>query len=172
VAERLYRLQSAESYGFLAGTTSDGDQIIIGKDLCSIVAIRFDARGKLKSFEERPFDRSGNRVPALIEEVPFVLEPGAAVRITRILDDWKRELGILEGTISVEEFSIPNHSIGIEELPSHHVDFLEDPESDEWTDEDRERLPRAITEWRAKGNFIFFWNEDYWMNPDGSVGSS
>ncbi len=168
----LRRLQSAEEYGFFAGKTREGGQLLLGKDLCSIVAIRFDARGKLISFEDRFFDRQGNPIPEMSEERPFILEPGAGERVEKLMDEWKREQGFREKTIAVEEFSLPGRSIGVEELASHHVDFLEDPESDEWTDEDRVEIPREIAAWRKRGSFVLYWNEDYYMDRDGSVGSS
>lgn len=164
-----YKLESNEYYGWRTGIMSDGDQVLMGLDINAEICIVFDSRGKMIDGIERCFDRDGATVDAPIKNWPFCLSTkGNAIAQSRF-KSWRQLAIDTEQPIVVEEFWFDNRFIGIEPMPSDYVDFLDDPTS--FDEEERAEFPAMIAEWQSSNMYVFWWNENYWMNPDGSVNS-
>ena len=61
--------------------------------------------------------------------------------------------------------------MGIEDLPWHYKEFLEDPDSEKDPKEKAE-LFASIHRWVESGEFVLYWGNDLWLNAEGHVTSS
>lgn len=139
-----------EDVCFETGRSHSGYQFILGLQLPELVLIRFDASGKLESFEVRPIRIGMDAVEALQE--------------------WEQEISFSVGMIELCEFFIEERIIGISVLPDYLQEVIDDPAS---VDHDRRIvLQKDINEWLKRGDFVFHWDEEYFCNADGVIESS
>ena len=101
------------------------------------------------------FDTEGNMLAVFTEEAP---------------QSSSMMLPFTPGTISVKSFFLPELWLGIRDLPDHYQDFLDHPENS--NEDERFYYPEEIKEWREGGNFVLWWNEDYFLNEEGELESS
>ncbi|MBL8627716.1 MAG: hypothetical protein JNK64_40905 [Myxococcales bacterium] len=148
-APRRYPLLAGEGY-FDAGVTRDGRQALMAAFYPATFAIFFAPDGAFIECVER-----ANATPA----------PDAAA-----LAAWQRELGFTPQPIRVQKFYVAQLGVGIEDLASHDVDFLEDPDS-EPEDEHAARFA-SIRAWVDRGCFVLYWGNDLWLDGTGHVTSS
>lgn len=108
------------------------------------------------------FDTEGNKVD-------YVARPNATHAPNEpALRAWQAELGFVARTVHVKQFEVPEMGLGIEDLPSHLQDFVDDPESSD----EPEELAEALRTWRADDAFVLHWGNDLWLDRDGHVTSS
>ena len=163
-ANRLYRIRSAETYGFFAGTAAGGRQVLMGLHCPYLVAIFFDADGSMAEVQKRHLEflqlRGGGAIPThdiFDERIPVRLEA------------WQQEMGFAPGVIRVWEFVVPELGIALQDRPEHFAETLDDPAA---SADDKERTRKAIQEWDAQGFFVLLWGNDYWLDSTGEVDSS
>ena len=166
---RQYKLAPNEIYGWHTGTTSDGNQALMGLDINAEVCVVFDTGGRMIQAIERCFDRDGTPVESPITNWPFFLTDSGRQQVEVRFNLWLNETIANQQPIFIQEFSVDERFIGIEPMPADYIDFLDDPAS--VAKEDREELPALIEDWKASNMYVFWWNESYWMAPDGSVSS-
>ena len=147
---RIYKLHSHPEYGFYVGATPSGTQILVGYDVNALISVSFDADGSLLKVTEIPYEKKD--------------------QTDEKLEAWLEELDFVEGPISVREFFLEGRFIGIEDMPAEYADFLED--DSEFSAEDRMHIPKYIEDWKKRGDFVFWWNENYWCDREGFVHSS
>jgi hypothetical protein len=157
VTERLYPLACHEGY-FDAGVTADGRQALMAAFYPRTFAFFFDAEGRLLEYASQPTPQERS------EKQPSY----GPSRLS--LERWQSELGFQPKNILVRRFSNADQGVGIEDLPSHFVDFLEDPEKE--TEEERQHTSESIQRWIEEGEFVLYWGNDLWLNKDGHVTSS
>ena len=159
-AKRRYRIQTHDSYGFYAGTTPDGRQVLMGLLCPNLVAFTFDADGTLLGTDERPVPFfQGVRPPYDIYDQ----------RLPPLIEAWQREMSFQPATITVTRFfNLPLY-VGIMRYPSHFEEILLDPEEDE---DEKDEIRESQRSWDAEGMFVLQWGNDYWLNAAGEVESS
>ena len=143
-AERLYTIQN-DIYHYYTGHLSNGNQVLMYSSVkppvvAGLPRVEFDAEGNVAAFY-------GEAYPP----------PSASPVYT-------------PGTISVKSFFVPDLWFGIEDLPGHYQEFLDEPENA--TEEERLYYPEEIAEWQADGDFVLWCNEDYYLNKEGELESS
>jgi len=141
---------------FDAGVLNDGQQVLVGLQLPELVVVRFSSRGSL----------IGVTVVATVTSSNGSTADQANSELAR----WKAEVGFRATPITVEPFFVRDRWIGIADLPQHYQEVLDHPES---CDKDRRLdLLDDIRQWQVRGNFVLYWDEDYYLNKDGEVVSS
>lgn len=156
-AERVFTLAGGEGY-FDAGTTSDGRQALMGAFWEQTFALFFDTDGRLLEYATRPL------LPGRPSGQPDHGPSRSAI------EAWQAELGFEPADIRVKRFSCRAAGVGIEDLPSHLEEFLEDP--DGFNDEDRVNYPIEIQKWIENGDFVLYWGNDLWLDGNGHVTST
>lgn len=167
---RRYTLQSNSIYGWFTGGTADGLRVLMGIDWNAMICMRFDAAGNYVGCEERYFGHDGEPTNAPVTKSPFHLASVAGERVEERFDDWKRDMLNWEGPIETEEFHHPTRFIGVEPFPDWYQQMLENPSA--YSPQQRAQLESSIDRWRKDGDFVFWWNENYLCNADGTVHSS
>lgn len=162
---RRYTISPAPDRQFHVGRTLDGRQFILGPILSEIAAYVFDADGRLISRERRTWRESETSQDSM--GIYWLFEPGTRSKVERKIADWKRELGLVEALIVIDGFFDAESDVGIEDVPRCLEVAIED-------ESDLERREREIerVDWIRSGRFIFWWEQDYWMASDGTIGSS
>jgi len=164
---RHFFLQSSPDYGWHTGLTRDGRQAPMGIDWNALVCLLFDEEGRYMECVERFFTETGEPTDTAVTRTPFHLVKGAEELLTQRFSAWKNEVIQTEESISVCEFFHAIRHIRIEEEPEHFQEAL-----DEADEEERPLIEEDIHRWRQDGDFVFWWNEDYYCNADGTVHSS
>lgn len=141
---RLYTIQN-DVYHYYTGHLSNGNQILLNSD---------GSEDDTPIFPLVEFDKDGNLLGVYTEETG---PPFSPLRFT-------------PGTISIKKFFISDQWIGITDLPEHYQDFLNHPENA--TEEEHFHYPAEIEGWRSSGEFVLWFNEDYFLNEDGELDSS
>jgi hypothetical protein len=139
----------------------------MGVDWNALVCFVFDESGKYLGCEERFFGHDGEPTDMPVTTTPF--HPKGGERIGARFDEWVENTIAKEGPIQVDEFFHPSRFIGVEELPGWAQDFLGNPAAQSASE--RAHLEKLICRWREDGDFVFWWNEDYLCNRDGTVHS-
>jgi hypothetical protein len=147
---RLYPLQADAGY-FDAGVTRDGRQALMAAFYPMTFAIFFASDGRFLEYVERPNETNA---------------PDEAE-----LKRWQAELGFQPQTIRVEKFVIDDVGLGIEDLPGHYEELLDDPESEPDETERAQRF-QEIRNWIDEGCFVLYWGNDLWLDGTGEVTSS
>jgi hypothetical protein len=151
----LYTIRPGQDV-FDAGVLPDGQQVLVGFQLPELVVVRFSSQGVLTGVEVIATVASDNGSAA----------EQASIELIR----WKSEIGFRATAITVEPFFLRDRWIGIADLPQHYQEVLDHPES---LDEVRRwNLLDDIRQWRLRGDFVLYWDEDYYLNTDGEVVSS
>lgn len=86
------------------------------------------------------------------------------------LTDWQDELGFTPGTISIQQFFLSERWIGIKDLPEHYQEVIDQP--DEIDESRRRELEEDIRRWLQAGDFVLYWDEEYYLNAAGELESS
>jgi hypothetical protein len=158
--ERRYRIQSHEGYGFYAGVTPEGKQVLMGLACPNLIAFTFDAEGNLLEVDQRPLRFFQGVTP------PYDIYDK---RILPHLDAWKMEMRFEPTTIEVKKFFSTERYIGIEDYPSHFNEILNDPGE---SDEEKRDVRDSMKLWDQDGQFVLLWGNDYWLDESGKVVSS
>lgn len=86
--------------------------------------------------------------------------------ITSGMKDWAEQLQIVTGTISIKKFFVPEYWVGIKDLPDHYQDVLDNPNDYKSELDD---LYVEINEWQSRGDYVLWWNDEYYMSQEGEV---
>lgn len=156
--QRLYLIQN-DIYHYHTGRLSNGNQVLM--DECS--RIEFDAEGNLLAAFGQETSQSTLKAMDIEGNVLAVFSQKAPQSSSMMLP-------VTPGTISVKPFFLPELWLGIRDLPDHYQEFLDHPENA--NEEERHYYPEEISNWRECGNFVLWWNEDYYLNEDGELESS
>ena len=153
--ERLFRIRNNRHY-FYTGQLPGGQQIMMGIQLPEILAVYFDKAGRFQKFESR-------RLQGTLSSHD---DSGALAQLRA----WQKELHFAAGPIRVKKFFDTQRWVGIRELPEHYEEVIEHPERFESSR--LEQLQADIQEWRARGDFVLYWSENYYLDKNGEVVSS
>ncbi|MEX1041197.1 MAG: hypothetical protein WDZ51_11230 [Pirellulaceae bacterium] len=156
MSKREYIIQSSQ-YVFETGVLPDGQQVLVGIQLPELVAVRFSSQGALIGVDVVATDSLGSG---------SMVYDQANAELAR----WKSGVGFQAMAINVQAFFLHDRWIGIEDLPQHYQEVLDHPES--IAKERIEELLNDIRRWRLRGDFVLFWDEDYYLNKVGEVVSS
>jgi hypothetical protein len=156
------RLYAVQGYGddFHTGTVGDGRQVIMGLLCPNLVAVFFDSSGNFLETQKRA-------LPFMRPKGPYDIYDK---RIGPQLRCWQKEIGFRPGTVKVRRFSLPEEGVGIDDLPGHFQEFVD--ERSQFIESDGEDYREMIRAWQDAGNFVFWWAKDYWMDRDGDVEST
>jgi len=160
--DRLLAIQG-HSDDFYAGVTADGRQVLMGSNRPNIVAYFFTPEGVLLGRDTRRLEREPPRPGGV---GPYLTrDPSYLASEHRQVARWQEDLGFRPATIRVRAFTgLGDDFVKVEAVPRYWLEV--DPLEHE---KDREGRMRAIEEWKADGNFVLWWNEEYHMSKDGEV---
>jgi hypothetical protein len=85
---------------------------------------------------------------------------------------------IQECDINVYRFFDGENNVGIKDLPDGYVDYLEHEasylagESVETRKREKAWIESEIEQWKLRGDYVFYWINDYYVNKLGEVVSS
>lgn len=139
----LFPIRSAPERYFYAGHLPEGRQALIARSVYGqmIAAI---------------FDSGGNLMQVIHQELPSppVLPDSSQIREVDE-DDFQeylqRQFGFSPGVVRIKEFRVPQEMFAVYHLPQHYQEFLEDPNSPAFDDEEREAFPGLIRQWNEWG---------------------
>ena len=140
---RTYRFQPDLHYLFHTGITHDSEQVIVSYyNEKSMVAVFFDLAGEHTRLETRPFDEDDDLI------------------------QWTEELGIQLQLIEVKKFFLSDYRIGIEDYPDER-DVTDNPSV--FSEEELGEILEHSADFKEMGNYVFWWNRDFWVNRDGEI---
>jgi hypothetical protein len=160
----LFPIRSAPERYFYAGHLPNDRQALVACDDWGrmIVAI---------------FDGGGNLTQVIHQELPsppVLPDSGELCEVDE--DDFQKylhsEFGFSPGLIRIKEFRIPEEMFAVYHLPQHYREFLENPNSPAFDDEERQAFPGLIQQWNEGGQFVLEWGNDYWLDSTGEVVAS
>jgi hypothetical protein len=124
--------------------------------LPEMLLVHFDSAGRYQRIEVRP-----------LKGTYVAHDDSGALQELR---DWQKELHFAPSPIRVRIFFEANRTIGIRALPDHYQEAIDYPETFEPSR--LKLLLDDVQEWRARGDFVFYWGEDYYLDKEGDVVSS
>ncbi len=142
-------LLNVKEYDFVTGKLPDGNQAVVGLLLPNLAVAVFDNDGNFLALREFP-----------AEDEMQDIDTG----ITAI----QTKLDLTQGAIKIKEFFLDGRYVGLKDMPDDYVTFLENLDSDEIDEDEREYYPEDIESWKENNLFLFAWAKDYWM--DGNTG--
>lgn len=160
----LFPIRSAPVRNLYAGFLRDGRQVLISctpsGDMLMIV-----------------FDSEGNFLQASHQTLPSppqLLHQGFRRAVYE--DDYEEyvdgALGLSPGVIRVKAFSVPHEMLAVYRMPKHYEEFLTNPNSPSFSDEDRKDYPELIEHWNESGCFVLELGNDYWVDGNGDIVAS
>jgi hypothetical protein len=134
--------------------------------LCpTLVAYFFAPDGVLLRTEERPWDYPA---PRLHGTGPYsIYDPEFRSKLQLQFASWQAEIGFRPEVIWIQAFLDLERFVGIEAIPEHLLTGEEDEDAAECIEREK-----ALQDWIANGNFVFWWAKDYYMSKDGEVEST
>jgi len=154
-----YKLFS-EDYVFDTGRNAKNEQIIIGILAPNIIVLQFTDEGNLHNV---------NKFPATVISDDIHPYDTYGYAFDDLLMQVKSQLGFVSAPVSMREFFLEQDGIGIQELPDHYLDYLNNKDNEDIYDlESKESYESLIVDWRVKNNFVFYWGNDYYI--DGVTG--
>jgi hypothetical protein len=160
----LFPIRSAPERYFYAGYLPEGRQALIARSVSGqLIAAICDGGGNLMQVIHR-------ELPS-----PPVLPDSGEIREVDE-DDFQEylhcEFGFSPGLIRVKEFRIPHEMFAVYHLPEHYREFLENPNSPVFGEEERQAFPGLIRQWNGWGQFVLEWGNDFWLDSTGEVVAS
>jgi len=152
-----------QSYEWNCGTDARGLQVFTYFGLEELTAIFFKSDGTVAEVKKR-------------ELPPFAPSSGPGWREAKeaseaaAFDAWKREIGISSGTIRIRRQAVED--LIIEDWPEFFVEFARGDDKTERREENRQRLWDEIERWWREGCYVLWFGKDYWMEGDGTIGST
>ena len=156
---RLYNIQN-DPILFHTGRGENGNQMLIGVQFPEIVLVEFDAQGNYLRVVTR-------EIPKQFLSVGNGIFQADDTVLLALIENWKDEMGLIPGTISVKQFFLPDRWIGIRDLPQYIQDYLDAPGN--YDEELSRELQEEIRQWREHGDFVLNWDEDYDLNQEGEI---
>ena len=167
-SDRLYCVQSHEGFGFRAGRTASGQQLLAAVDDARLLVVLFNEVGELSDtvrvlLPSSPSAHSPEHT-ALSEYLSekFGYEDcRIRVKCFRVdLDDERRHNPLQRALIGEPGLSVAP-------FPTVFQQFLDDPAGCD--SEDYTSYREMLTRWISEGNFVLYWGNEYHLNPDGVV---
>jgi hypothetical protein len=153
-----YRIQNNGDH-FYCGKLKNGNQALMGVQRPRLTMVEFDANGKFVQVSFREATSAEGNVKAEAED---------QLNIELLI--WQKEVGFKPRTISVKPFFLSDLWIGIKDLPDHYQEVLDNPEK--FDEQRRQVLEEDIHNWYDDGNFVFYWDEEYYLDEEGELESS
>lgn len=164
--EHSYRVSSNPPY-FYTGHLTDGTQMLIGVQSPDLVGVVFSVNGEyLRTLTKQISQKRQLATQGKSEFVPDFVEDDFSAYIY----EWQMELKVISGTISVKQFYLSERYIGISDLPEHYQEVLDHPE--DFSEERLRELQGDVQAWRENGEFVLYWDEDYYLNREGKLEST
>jgi len=167
-ANYTYHLKSHVSYDFYTGETPDGCQVIIGAKKAKTLRLIFDRDGRYKETVK-------TTLPSKIDvDLHHHFPDNEYPELAAIME---REQ-ITERDISVYRFFDCDNNVGIRDLPDTYVDYLDDEdnylagESEETRKRETDWIKLQIEQWKSRDDYVFWWDNDFYVNKLGEVVSS
>lgn len=160
----LFPIRSAPGRYFYAGHLPEGRQALIARSVYGQMVAAI-------------LDSGGNLVQVIHHELPSppVLPDSDEIREVDE-DDFpeylRREFGFSPGLIRIKEFRIPQEMFAVYHLPQHYREFLVNPKSPAFGEEERTVFPGLIRQWNEWGQFVLEWGNDFWLDSTGEVVAS
>lgn len=152
-----------QSSEWICGTDGRGLQVFAYVWIEDIIAIYFAGDGALAEVRK-------TKLPAYDPSTG----PGFAEAKERsesaALEAWRREIGFASGTIRIKRQAVED--LIIEDWPGCFFEFGADPAGVEPSEGHRKRLERQIERWQREGCYVLWFGKDYWMEGDGTIGST
>ncbi len=164
----IYRLTSHPAYNFITGTDAEGRQAIIGALGERLVCFIFSPDGDL-------CQRITESLPSRIDKQLLQDFPGEDYPDVQAL---LRKLGVVESQIRIHRFLDPETGVGIKDLPGFCAEFLQNPSSYLNGIEQTQRQIESqetkdmIGKWKNDGTYVFWWDNDYYVDASGEIVSS
>jgi hypothetical protein len=114
------------------------------------------------------FDSGGNYLRTMTKDLRS--EDITEENLLDELSKWRHEIELIPSGIAIKRFFQPDRWIGIKDLPDHYQEVLDRPQ--ELDDERRTQFYEEIRLRLEEGDYIFYWDEDYYVNKEGEVVSS
>jgi hypothetical protein len=164
IGDLLFPIRSAPLRDFYAGYLPDGRQALVVCSQC----------GKMVMVV---FDREGNLTGVVHQELPTPRQFLEAGDLPAAYEDNYEEylrsaLGVSPGLIRIKSFCLPEEELAVYQLPEGWYDFLQNPTDPTLSEEERKQFPVWIQEWKARGQFVFLWYNDLWLDSTGEVVAS
>lgn len=156
---RRYTLKSDDML-FVTGQKDNGNQVLMGVQLPELVLVEFDAEGNYLSTSVREMAQEPKRTL----HGPYELDKDS---LASALAEWQDELGILPVPISVRQFFLSARWIGIKDIPDSLQESLDRP--DDYTEEERHELQEELRQWHESGDFVLYWDEEYYLDREGEI---
>ena len=153
MSTRKYPIKHSAVYFGAGRAPSRGYEVLIGRQFDQILCLFFDASGEYERYETKAVAAASS------DQV-----------VSSSIAAWMVELGVVPSTIHVRKFYIPEQTIGVRDVPSYLQDFLDDPST--FGKDRRDNLAQYSESWKAKGNYVLLWDEEYEMTADGEVEST
>lgn len=157
-ARDRYPIQNNDNnrHYFTAGVDGRGRQALMGAQLPEVVTVFFNESGDyLETVAKTIAPRPGEDDDAAAD---------------RTLEEVQSAIGLAPATIFVKKFRLGDRWIGIEDLPEHYQEFLDNPE--EFDEREKVDYPEDIRQWISDGAFVLWWCEDFYLDKDGDITSS
>lgn len=136
-------------YGIYTGQIDETFQAIVSHYDDSLVAVLFDMDGNLVEVREK----------SLAGVHPKDHETA--------LESWVDELKLAIQSISIYKFFLSNYKIGIKELSSDDEYFLN--HQSEYSEDEQISYHQMIKDWQDSGEFVFWYNNDFWCDKEGDI---
>lgn len=150
--QTMYTLKTSNHYRFFTGVLMSGNQFIVG---------RYDTN----QFLAVVFNSSGNFL--YIHRENYAFDPkGSADEDKLILNIWREINGYELRSIQVFKFYLDDLRVGIESYPGE-MELGKD--NNKITKDEKNDMIADSTDWIARGDYVFWWNRDFWMNNAGEV---
>lgn len=162
---KTYLLRSHDEYGFYTGRTPDGQQVIAGWDWNAFLTLYFSPQGALLQVTTQAFDAQGELTDSLVTAAPLELSREARATLQAHFERWLSGIMIAQEPVRVQKFSVDGRFMSIEDMPAEWQEFLDDP-STAINEEDANEMAEQIEDWRSGNHFVFWWNNDYWVDGD------
>jgi hypothetical protein len=167
-ADYIYHLNSHAHYDFFTGETVDGGQVIFGAKEGNILRLIFDRAGRYK-------ETVRIKLPSKVDvDLRQRFPEDEYPELAEIMEDEQ----IIERDISMYRFFDRENNVGITDLPDTYVDYLGNEgdylagESEEIRKREKDWIESEIERWKKRGDYVFWWDNDYYVNELGEVVSS
>jgi hypothetical protein len=166
-ANHLYHLKTHEPYGFCTGKCGD-EQLIIGVLGRDLLRLTFDCDGDYKRTKKTKLPSKIDK--NLRQRFPDKEDPELAA----LLEDEQIE----DCDIDVRRFFDAENDVGIKDLPGTYAQYLDGEarylagETEETREQEKAWIESEIEQWKLRGDYVFYWINDFFVNKLGEVVSS
>jgi hypothetical protein len=146
---RLYKLQPEPQYSIYAGWVGEDLQLLAKRYDSLFIIILLDAKGDIIEIIEKPLIEMKGET-----EWEF-------------LENRFQKPSLKIGTITIKAFFLEKYKIGIRDLTWDFEHFLKHEK--EYYEQGRLDYYYMISLWRQSGNFVFWWQNNFWCDSEGFI---